>query len=520
MTALAGRKVALTGSMAGTTREAIKQRIVDAGGAYSATLDADVNLLVTGDDALASRIDKARSLGVQVLDQAAFEALLAGQSPLGAAEDEAPVAAPLLEDAPDAIATLRDGNLRVLDVAVTTTSPGPLTPPMSLFSHYTLDRLTLAMLRFVARAVRLRQPCLLEGDTATSKTSAVLYLAALTGHQVVRLNLNGQTDTSELIGRYVPNDALPIDQADLLAHLDLLEDESQRILTRADAEHRPLTGVEAQQVAANERIERPQWRWQEGLVPQAMRHGWWLILDEVNLAEPQVLERLNAVMEREPSLVLTEGPGTRYGIGGDIPVHANFRVFGTMNPAEYQGRSVLSPAWKDRWVAHYHADSPGELELRHMLNRVVFGRQPDVEVNGLLWAGAEAEAGPYAHLADAPHIGDLLARLAAFHAGLMRMVTAVDGKAPALGASRRERYVVSRRGLLAVLDALVDGVLCDPLTGRTVDFAAAPEPVALDAIHRVYLDRLRGDDDRNKVVQLLRSLGLWHGSWLVGAESA
>ena len=47
-------------------------------------------------------------------------------------------------------------------------------------------------------------------------------------------------------------------------------------------------------------ISSPFWRWQDGLVVQAMKHGWWVLLDEVNLAEPQILERLNSVLERDP----------------------------------------------------------------------------------------------------------------------------------------------------------------------------------------------------------------------------
>ena len=105
----------------------------------------------------------------------------------------------------------------------------------------------------------LREPCLLEGETSVSKTSIIQFLAMLLGQPLVRLNLNGQTDTGELVGRYVPQDvaaALPVDPGELLAAAELLESESRMILERAAQEGRTLTRVEVQQIMANERMRR------------------------------------------------------------------------------------------------------------------------------------------------------------------------------------------------------------------------------------------------------------------------
>ena len=522
---LEGTTIALTGGLEGMSRSDFRRTVAEAGGTYATSVEDGVDRLVVGTRPLASRVEQARALGVEILDQAAFEALVAGSgtgaTPLEAPEDTVPLAVEDVGDAPASVARLDDATVRILDVPVHCVTPGPLTPPLELFAHYTLDGPTLKTLRFLARAVTLRQPCLLEGETATSKTSSIQFLAALTGHQLVRINLNGQTDTSELVGRYVPNESevrLPVDE--LMRHLELLEDESRMILERARTSDRRLTHVEKQQIAANEGIVPPQWRFQEGLIPRALREGWWVILDEVNLAEPQVLERLNSVLERAPTLVLTEGPGTRFGPTGDVPVHPDFRIFATMNPAEYQGRSVLSPAYKDRWVATWQATAPGELEYRQMLEHLVFGTQPVVEVDGTPWTGGEAGAAPYAELADVPGLRTFLSRLAALHAGLVRMATPADGKPPSLGVSRRERYIFSRRGLLAVLDGLARLALVDPRTGASLRFADAPQAVAADTLEAVYLDRVRGAEDRNRITQLLRSLGLSRANWLVDFDGA
>ena len=81
---------------------------------------------------------------------------------------------------------------------------------------------------------------------------------------------------------------------------------------------RPLRRVEIQQIMAQEEMTSNPWRWEDGLVPQAMRQGWWLLLDEVNLAEPQILERLNSVLELDPSLVLTEHAVPLPPLAGEI----------------------------------------------------------------------------------------------------------------------------------------------------------------------------------------------------------
>jgi hypothetical protein len=108
-------------------------------------------------------------------------------------------------------------------------------PNPTSFVHFTLDRLTAATIEHIATAVLLREPCLLEGETSTSKTSSILYLASLLGQPVVRINLNGQSDTGELVGRFVPQHLadLPLTSQELHAASELLEHETKMILQRA-----------------------------------------------------------------------------------------------------------------------------------------------------------------------------------------------------------------------------------------------------------------------------------------------
>jgi hypothetical protein len=240
-----------------------------------------------------------------------------------------------------------------------------------------------------------------------------------------------------------------------------------------------------------------QWRWQDGPVVMALRRGWWVLLDEVNLAEPQILERLNSVLERDPMLVLTEHDHSAFGPGGR-PVHADFRVFATMNPAEYSGRSVLSPAYRDRWRAHRFIPRPGEAEYRAMLDFLVFGRQPEVTVLGRTYPASQHPA-PLSALASWPEIRTLLVALASFHTALENASGHGEDTAR-LGARRKERYIFTRRGLLSFVEYLASpfGLGGGVPTRRAVR----------EALLRYYLGRVSSPADQRTIVQLLEAAGL------------
>jgi MoxR-like ATPase len=384
-----------------------------------------------------------------------------------------------------------------------------LVPSRATMAHYCIDQRTAETLAHVAESVSMREPCLLEGETSVSKTSIIQYLGMLLNQPVVRINLNGQTDTGELIGRFLPQDvaqALPVDPDEMLAAEDLLEEESRFILRRAHDEGRQLTRVEVQQIMANERMTLHPWRWQDGMLISAMRKGWWVVLDELNLAEPQILERLNSVLERYPSVVLSEHDNSLIGPGGH-PVHPNFRIFGTMNPAEYAGRSTLSPAYRDRWRGYRFVPSPGEAEYRAMLRYLVYGRQPDVHLRGRRFLGSAGGA-PLGVLAEVPDMEAFLSALARFHAALEGAVGRNGGRSR-LGARRRERYVFTRRGLLSVMDYLVTAVGDD-----SVDWRLSLR----GALVRYYVGRVANAADAAVIVRLLDAAGIGPNTWTIGTR--
>jgi len=340
--------------------------------------------------------------------------------------------------------------LRILDIEIPMGSGPALNTDR--FKHLCLDRLFLTTARKAALAVRHGIPCMLEGETATAKTTAILWLAEMAHQHAVRVNLSGHTDTGELVGRFVPS---------------------------------TKTGA-----------NRPAWEFAEGYIPRALREGWWVILDEVNLAEPQVLERLNPVLELPPTLVLTEFDGRRFGSGGDVAISEKFRIFGTMNPSEYAGRATLSPAFRDRWGIWGHISKPSEPELLDMLKCLVTGESPAFIWEGVRWVPPSSEP-IYPALSNFPDLDSTLKSISSFHARISG--AAGDNEAPAsIGRVRRERYVFTRRTLLNAMR----------LINENASGASRLRGVAARVMAEIYIQRLSDPADRAAALALLRATGM------------
>ena len=102
---------------------------------------------------------------------------------------------------------------------------------------------------------------------------------------------------------------------------------------------------------------------QEGALVQAVRRGYWIVLDELNLAPSDVLEALNRLLDDNRELFVPELQET-------ITPHPHFMLFATQNPpgATYGGRKVLSKAFRNRFMEIHVGDIPDD-EMRIILNR-------------------------------------------------------------------------------------------------------------------------------------------------------
>lgn len=82
--------------------------------------------------------------------------------------------------------------------------------------------------------------------------------------------------------------------------------------------------------------------WVDGILPMAMKRGDWIVLDEVNMARPEVMSVMHAALDHRRTLTLKEHGNE------EVVAHKDFRIFGSMNP-NYIGTGVLNFAFRRRW---------------------------------------------------------------------------------------------------------------------------------------------------------------------------
>ncbi|KKA28111.1 hypothetical protein TD95_002319 [Thielaviopsis punctulata] len=184
-------------------------------------------------------------------------------------------------------------------------------PPVQRDDYIITASVERNLLNLVRATSTRRYPILIQGPTSAGKTSMIEYLAQFSGNRFVRINNHEHTDLQEYLGTYV-------------------------------------SGSDGKL------------RFQEGLLVQAMRKGYWIVLDELNLAPTDVLEALNRLLDDNRELLIPETQEI-------VRPHEHFMLFATQNPAGlYGGRKVLSRAFRNRFLELHFDDIP-EAELEAIL---------------------------------------------------------------------------------------------------------------------------------------------------------
>lgn len=147
--------------------------------------------------------------------------------------------------------------------------------------------------------VALGRNIFISGPTGTGKSEFVLHLAELLGIKVIRVNLSIGTTEGHLIGKLIVKNGSTI--------------------------------------------------FIDGVATLCMKKGWWLLLDEVDYAQPEHLAVLQPVLEGD-SLIIPQNENE------EVIPHENFRVWATANTKgrgdesqSYTGTNILNMAWLDRW---------------------------------------------------------------------------------------------------------------------------------------------------------------------------
>lgn len=105
----------------------------------------------------------------------------------------------------------------------------------------------------------------------------------------------------------------------------------------------------------------------EGALVRALQDGSWLLLDEVNLAPPEALERIAGLLDGpRGSLVLTER-----GDGAAVARHENFRLFAAMNPATDAGKRDLPSALRNHFTEFWVSEPTQREDLAAIVDRYV-----------------------------------------------------------------------------------------------------------------------------------------------------
>ncbi|RZF47806.1 hypothetical protein LSTR_LSTR006070 [Laodelphax striatellus] len=261
-------------------------------------------------------------------------------------------------------------------------------------SRFALTRPSCCLLERLAVCLSRAEPVLLVGETGTGKTSTLQLLARQAGRKLVVLNMNQQSDSADLLGGYKPVDMKHImspirDQFEtnfraffnveqnikFLEHIStcfnggrwqtllrLMKHSQSAAVGRLQSAAAAEEGGAKSQLLADwlkmgdtlYRLEQQlkqgaaalAFSFIEGALVKALKSGYWVLLDEINLAAAETLQCLCSLLEGDSGSVtlLEQGELTA------VPRHPDFRLMAAMNPATDVGKKELAPGIRNRFT--------------------------------------------------------------------------------------------------------------------------------------------------------------------------
>ena len=274
---------------------------------------------------------------------------------------------------------------------------------------------TSVLLERIAVCVQHGEPVLLVGETGTGKTSAVQHLATQTNNKLVVINMSRQSDTVDLLGGYKPVDLEylmePLKNTFLryfektfsksknevfMGHINATYQKKEWNTLTKMMEHVQIAARKKENLSdtstkhwenfgrelkvarenVNEMRNAFAFRFVEGSLVRAIRNGWWVLLDEINLACPEVLECLNGILDQTTDSVhLTD-------IHNDVPIKKNehFHIFACMNPALDVGKKRLPQGIENRFTEIFVHELTQKQDLTILINDYLQMASQSVEV--------------------------------------------------------------------------------------------------------------------------------------------
>ncbi|KAK5102720.1 AAA ATPase midasin [Lithohypha guttulata] len=235
--------------------------------------------------------------------------------------------------------------------------------------EHTIDIAHLQAAKSFMTAWQMDWPIILVGPSGSGKTSLIRNLAALRGDRLVEVSMNADIDTADLIGGYEQYDGERLKcmlQEQLKACLATaihkvlaagLDMKLEQVLSAyQELGSRQLTATAVLEIIKNvprdlldhdeEQMQRlmlqlqqlestqensTRFVWNDGVLIDALQSGAWLVLDNANLCNPSVLDRLNSLLEPNGYLVLSE----QHGLDGKARIvrpAPGFKIILTADP--------------------------------------------------------------------------------------------------------------------------------------------------------------------------------------------